>query len=139
MPQQVPNIPRLRNRRRRAEGWIEQASWTAMITAAVGSILVLGIGLSDLSIMSEVLPMLSTLFAQGLIGYKLKERSQWAAWGLMASYVASFTATLLVYGVWSGLFLKIAVGVVYVRGWLGTIDYEDLTKQINEATAPEAL
>jgi len=104
----------------------------------MGSLLILGIGLSDLSFMSEAVPMLSTFFAQGLIGYKLKERSQWAAWGLMASYVASFAVTLLVYGVWSGMFLKIVVGVVYVRGWLGTIDYEDLTKQINEATALDA-
>ncbi len=106
-----------------------------MITAVLGSLLVLTIGLSDLSIMSEVIPLLSTLFAQGVIGYKLKERSQWAAWGLMASYIASFAVTLLVYGVWSGLLVKIVVGFVYVRGWLGTIDYDDLTKQINEANA----
>jgi len=84
--------------------------------------------------MSEALPLFSTFFAQGVIGYKLRERSQWAAWGLMASYAGSFAVTILVYGVWSGMLVKLAVGYMYVRGWLATLDYEDLTKQIAAAT-----
>jgi len=101
--------------------------------AVAGSLLVLSIGLSDLSVMSEMVPVLSTLFTHGIIGYKLKDRSQWAAWALMVSYVASFAVTLLVYGAWSGLWFKIAIGFVYVRGWLGAIDYHELTKQISAA------
>ncbi len=123
----------LRDRRRRAEDWVDYASWTAMATAVAGSLLVFAIGVSDLSVMSEVVPVLSTLFTQGIIGYKLKDRSQWAAWALMVSYVASFAVTVLVYGAWSGLLFKIAIGFVYVRGWLGSIDYHELTKQISEA------
>lgn len=132
-PAPVPNLARLRSRRKRADELIEYASWTAIGTAALGSIFVLGVGLSDLSFLSEGLPLFSSFFAQGLIGYKLRERSQWAAWGLMASYIASFAVTVVVYGVWSGILVKAAVGFMYVRGWLATLDYEDLTKQIAAA------
>ena len=132
--EQIRSVQTLRDRRRRADEWIEYASWTAIGTAVLGSLFVLAVGLSDLSLMSEALPLLSTLFAQGVIGYKLRERSQWAAWGLMATYVASFVVTILVYGMWSGILLKVAVAYMYVRGWLATLDYEELSKQIAEAT-----
>ncbi len=130
------SIQVLRNRRRRAEDWVDRASWTAIGTAVLGSVFVLALGLSDLAFMSQAVPLFSSFFAQGLIGYKLRERSQWAAWGLMASYIASFTVTIVVYGVWSGILVKAAVGYMYVRGWLATLDYEELTKQIAEATTP---
>lgn len=130
----IRSVQVLRARRQRAEEWIEYASWTAIGTAALGSLLVLLLGLSDLTFMSEALPLFSTFFAQGVIGYKLRERSQWAAWGLMATYAGSFAVTILVYGAWSGMLVKLAVGYMYVRGWLATLDYEDLTKQIAAAT-----
>jgi hypothetical protein len=131
------SIQSLRDKRRRAEDWIDYASWTAIVTAIGGSALVLAIGLGDLSSMSAVVPVLSTFFAQGIVGYKMRERSQWAAWALMASYIASFVATILLYGTFSGLLVKLIIGFVYVRGWLGAIDYAELTKQINAATAAE--
>src|SRR5258706_13779802 len=130
------SIQVLRNRRRRAEDWVDRASWTAIGTAVLGSVFVLALGLSDLAFMSQAVPLFSSFFAQGLIGYKLRERSQWAAWGLMASYIASFTVTIVVYGVWSGILVKAAVGYMYVRGWLATLDYDELTKQIASATSP---
>ncbi len=130
----IRSVQVLHARRQRADEWIEYASWTAIGTAALGSLFVLLLGLSDLTFMSEALPLFSTFFAQGVIGYKLRERSQWAAWGLMASYAGSFAVTILVYGVWSGMLVKLAVGYMYVRGWLATLDYEDLTKQIAAAT-----
>ena len=130
-----PDLQRLRDRRRRADDWIEYASWTAIGTATLGSVFVLAAGFSDLSFFWEALPLLTSLVAQGLIGYKLRERSQWSAWGLMATYVASFAVSVLVYGTWSGVLFKLAIGYVYVRGWLATLDYEELSKQIAEATA----
>src|SRR6266581_5275921 len=139
MPSQpISSVQILRDRRRRAEEWIEYASWTAIGTAALGSVFVLAAGLSDLSFISEALPLLSTLFAQGVVGYKLRERSQWAAWGLMAMYAASFAVSILVYGAWSGILFKLAIGYMYVRGWLATLDYEDLSKQIAQATSAPA-
>ena len=131
----IRSLQSLRDRRRRAEDWIERASWTAIGTAVLGSLFVLLIGLSDLTFMSEALPLFSTFFAQGVIGYKLRERSQWAAWGLMATYAASFAVTIVIYGAWPGMILKIAIGYVYVRGWLATLDHEELTKQIAAATS----
>src|SRR5712691_8945532 len=102
-----------------------------MGTAGLATAGVLLLGLSDLSVMSQVIPLLSSFFAQGLIGYKLRERrSQWAAWGLMATYVASFAVSIMVYGLWSGILLKLVIGCVYTRGWLATLDYEELSKQI---------
>jgi hypothetical protein len=136
--QPAPNLQRLRDRRRRADEWIDYARWTAIGTAAFGTVLVLLVGLTDLSIISQVVPVISSLVAQGLVGSKLKDRSQWAAWGLMATYIASFAVTVIVYGVWSGVLVKAAIGYVYTRGWLATLDYEDLTTQITNATAAQS-
>jgi hypothetical protein len=132
--EQTRSVQVLRNRRRQAEEWIERASWTAIGTAGLGFILGLLVGLSDLAFLSQALPLLSTFFAQGVIGYQLQQRSQWAAWGLMATYAGSFVLTVLIYGVWSGIIIKLVIGYVYVRGWLATLDYEELTRQINEAS-----
>ena len=135
MGKTVQSIQVLRERRRRAEDWIEYAAWTAMVTGVLGSIAVVVIAFVNHSAISQVVPVLSTLIAQAIVGYNLKDRSTWAAWALMVSYLASVALTLFVYGVWSGLLLKLAIGFIYVRGWLGTIDYDELTKQINEATS----
>ncbi len=125
-----PNLRTLRQRRERAQDWINYASWAAVGTAVIGSLLVLVIIADDPNGITEGLPVLSTLVAQGLVGYKLRERSQWAAWGLMATYLASLATSVLVYSIWSGIVGKVAIGYVYVRGWLATLDYEELDKQI---------
>lgn len=72
MAERVQSIQVLRDRRRRAEDWIEYAAWTAMVTGVLGSIAVVVIGFSNLSIMSQVVPVLSTLIAQAIVGYNLK-------------------------------------------------------------------
>jgi len=133
-PRQTLSIQILRNRRRRAEDWIDYASWTAIATGVLGSVFILAIGLSGRSsFIAAVVPLLASLAGQVLAGYKLRERDQWAGWGLMASYIASFAVSILVYGVWRGILFKLIIGFVYVRGWLGTLDYAELTKQIDEA------
>jgi len=132
-PRQTLSIQILRNRRRRAEDWIDYASWTAIATGVLGSGFILAIGLNELSFISEAVPLLASLAGQVLAGYKLRERDQWAGWGLMATYIASFAVSILVYGVWRGILVKLIIGLVYVRGWLGTLDYAELTKQIDEA------
>jgi len=134
-PRQTLSIQTLRNRRRRAEDWIDYASWTAIATGVLGSGFILAIGLSELSFISEAVPLLASLAGQVLAGYKLRERDQWAGWGLMATYIASFAVSILVYGVWRGILFKLIIGFVYVRGWLGTLDYAELSKQIDEANS----
>jgi len=134
-PRQTLSIQTLRNRRRRAEDWIDYASWTAIATGVLGSGFILGIGLNELSFISEAVPLLASLAGQVLAGYKLRERDQWAGWGLMATYIASFAVSILVYGVWRGILVKLIIGLVYVRGWLGTLDYAELSKQIDEANS----
>ncbi len=140
---QIPNLRTLRQRRESAQGWINRARWVAIGTAVVGSLIVLVIIAADPSGAIEALPVLSTLFAQGVIGHKLRERSQWAAWGLMATYIVSIATSVLIYSIWSGIIGKLAVGYVYVRGWLATLDYEELDRQIaalstNAPTAGDA-
>ncbi len=125
----------LRQRRERAQDWINYASWTAMGTAALGSLVILAFIIEDPTITTSVTPVLSTLFAKGLIGYKLRERSQWAAWGLMVTYFAAIATSLLVFSIWSGIVGKVVIGLVYVRGWLGTMDYVELNKQIAALSA----
>ena len=126
----TPDLRTLRQRRERAQDWINYASWAAIGTAIAGSVLVLVFIADDPNGATEALPVLSTLWAQGLVGYKLRERSQWAAWGLMATYLASLAASVLVFSIWSGILGKLLIGFVYVRGWLATLDYEELNKQI---------
>src|SRR2546423_3867018 len=101
-----PSLQTLRNRRARAENWISAATWTAMGTAALGALIVIAFAASDTSLIGDLLPLFAALVAQALVGYKLREHSEWAAWGLMATYAASFAASLLVYGVWSGILFK---------------------------------
>jgi len=134
-PRQTLSIQTLRNRRRRAEDWIDYASWTAIATGVLGSGFILAIGLNELSFISEAVPLLASLAGQVLAGYKLRERDQWAGWGLMATYIASFAVSILVYGVWRGILVKLIIGLVYVRVWLGTLDYAELSKQIDEANS----
>ena len=129
------SIQALRDKRRRAEEWVGYARWTAMITAGLGAVLVLAMGLSDLDSMPLAISLLGSLASQGAIGYKLSPRTQWAAWGLMITYLASVVISVFVYGIWSGIVPKAIVGYVYVRGFLATLDHEELTKQIDAASA----
>ncbi len=80
--------------------------------------------------LAGIVPFLPTLAGQAAVGYKLRERSQWAGWGLMVMYVANAVLSSIKYGVLSGIVLKIALGYVYVRGWLATLDYEEISKKI---------
>src|SRR6267142_117317 len=120
----------LRQRRERAEDWINYASWTAMGTAGLAAVIILAIVADEPGALGGAVPLLSTLFGQGAVGYKLRERSQWAAWGLMATYTVGFAISALQYGVLTGIIGKAAVGYVYVRGWLATLDYPELCKEI---------
>ena len=136
-PATKADLRTLRQRRERAQDWINYASWTAMGTAALSSVFIVALIIDDPTITTSATPVLSTVFAQGVVGYKLRERSQWAAWGLMATYIASIATSLLVFNIWSGIVGKLIVGLVYVRGWLGTMDYVEVTEQI-AALSPKA-
>jgi hypothetical protein len=109
-----------------------------MGTAGLGAVLVLTVWVDDFGGATEAIPILSSLFAQALVGYKLRDRrSQWAAWGLMATYLASAVISSIQIGLLSGLLVKLVVGYVYVRGFLAAIDYADLTTKIAAASASE--
>ena len=134
----------LRNRRERAEDWITYASWTAIGTAVFVGILYVTVWLGDLSGGVEIVSVFSTLIAQGLFGYKLRlSRSQFAAWGLMAAYLAGIAVTFVNGTIWSGILVKAAIAYVYIRGFLATLDYEELTTQIhqlaNEQSSTDAI
>src|SRR5262245_60376265 len=85
-----PNLRTLRERRDRAEDWISYASWTAIGTAALSALLIVVIVADEPAALGQAVPLLSTLAGQAAVGHKLRERSQWAAWGLMATYAAGF-------------------------------------------------
>jgi hypothetical protein len=131
------SVQELRNRRARAADWIVYASWTAIGTAVLWAVLILAATVSRPSQFTNVVPILTALFAQALIGYKLRSRSQWAAWGLMATYAAAFVLSAVENGIWSGLLFKVLIGYVYVRGWVSTVRYEDLSRRIAQATTAE--
>ena len=126
----TPSLRSLRQRRERAADWIHYASWTAIGTAVLSSVFILVVVVDEAGSFNEAAPLLSTLVGQGLVGYKLGQRSQWAAWGLMVTFAGSAVLSSMRYGIWSGILVKLAVGFVYVRGWLATLDYEEVSKQI---------
>ena len=127
----APSLRDLRQRREAADDWITYASWTAIGTAGLGALLVLTVWLDDFGGPTEAAPIFTSLVAQALVGYKLRaRRSQWAAWGLMATYVASAVLSSIQLGLLSGLLAKLLIGYVYMRGFLAAIAYEDLTKKI---------
>lgn len=133
-----PDLRTLRQRREKAEDWINYASWTAMGTAALTAVIILAIVADEPGALRNAVPLLSTLFGQAAVGYKLRERSQWAAWGLMATYAVGFALSALAYGVLTGFIGKVAIGYVYVRGWLATLDYPELCKEIAALSAQSA-
>jgi hypothetical protein len=134
----APSLRELRRRREVADDWITYASWTAIGTAVLGILFVLTIWLEDFGGTVDAVPILSTLVAQALVGYKLRDhRSHWAAWGLMATYLASAVISSIQVGLLSGLLVKLAIGYVYIRGFLAAIDYDDLTNKIAAATAAQ--
>jgi len=120
----------LRQRREKAEDWINYASWTAIGSAVLTAVIILAIVADKPGALRDAVPLLSTLFGQAAVGYKLRERSQWAAWGLMVTYAAGFALSAVEYGLLTGIIGKLAIGYVYVRGWLATLDYPELCKEI---------
>ena len=120
----------LRQRREKAEDWINYASWTAIGSAVLTAVIILAIVADEPGALRDAVPLLSTLFGQAAVGYKLRERSQWAAWGLMVTYAAGFALSAVEYGLLTGIIGKLAIGYVYVRGWLATLDYPELCKEI---------
>ena len=132
------SLRELRRRRETADDWITYASWTAIGTAGFGVLVTLTLWLDDFGGVPQTLPILTTFVAQALVGYKMRDhRSQWAAWGLMATYLTSAVLSSIQVGILSGLLVKLVIGYVYVRGFLAAIDYEDLTGKINAASAAQ--
>jgi hypothetical protein len=128
----------LRQKRERSEDWIGYAGWTAIGTAVLTGTLIIAPALDHPSLFPARLPLLTTVLGQALVGYKLlRERSQWAAWGLIAISVVSFVLDSMARGLLSGIVWKVVVGYVYVRGFLAALDYHELTKQIDAAVATE--
>jgi len=128
----------LRQRREKAEDWINYASWTAIGSAVLTGVIILAIVVDEPGALRDAVPLLSTLFGQAAVGYKLRERSQWAAWGLMVTYAAGFALSAVEYGLLTGIIGKLAIGYVYVRGWLATLDYPELCKEIAALSAQSA-
>src|SRR5262245_34638037 len=117
----MSTLRELREKRERSTDWIGYAGWTAIGTAVLGGVLTIAPALDHPAQFSTRLPLLTTVLGQALVGYKLlRERSQWAAWGLIAISVVSFVLDAMARGLLSGIIWKVVVGYVYVRGFLAT-------------------
>jgi hypothetical protein len=108
-----------------------------MGTAVLGAILVLTIAFEDFGSLPATIPILAALAAQAAIGHKFRAtRSQWAAWGLMATYLTAAVLHLLQTHLWSSIVIKVAIAFVYIRGFKASIDYEELDKLIRAPQVP---
>jgi|GEM_PF-6039149 len=122
----------LRQRRERAEDWIVYASWTAIGVSVVWGLLVLTRLVEGPDGPQVAALLLPPIVAQGLVGYKLRRRSRWAAWVLMTSYGLTLLVGAFSSHPWSGILWKLLIGVVYVRGFLATCDYHELSASIQK-------
>jgi len=128
----MSTLRELRQKRERAEDWIGYAGWTAIGTAVLSGTIIIAPALNHPAESPARLPLLTTVLGPPLVGYKLaRERSQWAAWGLMAMSIASFVLDAMARGVLSGIVWKVIIGYVYVRGFLGALDYHEVGKEIS--------
>ena len=134
----MSTLRELRQKRERTEDLIGYAGWTAIGTAVITGALIIAPALDDPSQFRVRLALLTTVLGQALVGYKLlRERSQWAAWGLIAISLVSFVLDAMARGLLSGIVWKVLVGFVYVRGFLAAIDYHELSKKIDAGLASE--
>jgi hypothetical protein len=121
----------LRRRRANADDWITYASWTAIGTAAWTAFLTLSVWVGaeqrDPILLGS---LMSGYVGQCAFGLKLRERKLWTAWALMAAFGITWVASVIEYGIMSGLFWKLLIGFVYVRGYVATDAYHELSKQI---------
>ena len=130
----------LRQKRERSEDWIGYAGWTAIGTAALSGTIIIAPALDHPEEFPARLPLLTTVLGQALVGYKLvRERSQWAAWGLMAMSLASFVLDAVARGLLQGIVWKVIIGYVYIRGFLAALDYHEVGKEIEAAKDTEVF
>jgi hypothetical protein len=130
-----PDLRTLRERRERDEDWIRYSSWTAIGTSVIASLFIVGITVDEPGALAQAAPLLSMQFGHAAVGYKLLSRSQWAAWGLLATYAVSCTLTAMRYGFFTGIVGKLVLTYVYVRGWLATLDYPEVCQEIAALSA----
>ena len=82
--------------------------------------------------------LISSYVSQGLFGWKLRERSIWVAWVLMTAFGISVVANAALNGVMSGIVWNVLIGGMYVRGFLATGAYHQLTREIAEVERQRA-
>ena len=128
----------LRQRRERADDWITYASWTAIGTAILATVILVIAVLQNPSDLAEASAILPGLVAQALFGAKVRQRSFWAAAGLMTSYLYSAVIHSIAFGWYVGLIPKIIVAAVYIRGFLAVDAYIEADKAIAAAAASTA-
>ncbi len=134
MTERSRSIRELRQLRTNADDWITYASWTAVGTAVIMATLTLTAWLSPAERDPVVLAsLMSGYVGQGAFGLKLRQRRVWTAWALMVAYGITFVAGVIENGFLSGLLLKGLIGYVYVRGFIATDAYDELSKQIAAA------
>jgi hypothetical protein len=132
------DVRALRQRRERADDWITYTSWTAIGTAILAAVVLAIAVLQDPSDLAEAGAILPGLVAQALFGLKVRQRSLWAAAGLMTSYLYSAVVHSITFGWFVALIPKLIVAAIYIRGFLAVDAYIETDKAITAAAASAA-
>lgn len=82
--------------------------------------------------------ILPAIVGQIVFGIKFRQRSFWAAAGVMTMYLYGAVWTSITYGFLSGILLKIIIATVYVRGFLAVDTYLETDKAIRAMTSSSA-
>lgn len=128
------SLRELHRRRERADDWITYASWTAFGTAGlILSAMVVWV-LEGTTTIAEAAALLPGVVGQVVFGIRVRERSFWAAAGLMTMYLYSAVLSSIFYGLLSGLLIKILVATVYIRGFLAVDTWIETDKLIRSST-----
>ncbi len=130
----------MKAKREQAADWITWASWAAIASAVWSGItVILAFVVWETPPSREEYPLFFGLacaaFVQGLAGWSMgKTRNQWSAWVLMTFYVLGLVLSFL-QGGFSNVPMRIGFGVIYVLGFMGTVQYAEMDQAIHEHAA----
>ncbi len=141
---EIPSLRELRNRRERAVDWITYTSWTAIGTAVLSLAILVTLLVGDRPPSSRqeialAVSLASALVVQIFVGWDLgQRRGQWNSWVLMTLYGLTLVIGVLRDGNFGNIVMRVLVGAVYVRGFMATVEYPELTAAIDKVALAES-
>ncbi len=132
------SLRELRQKREKADDWITYASWTAFGTAGFAMSAIVVWLLQGSTTIAEAAALIPGLIGQVIFGIRVRQRSFWAAAGLMTAYLYSAVVSSIAYRILTGLLIKVLLAAVYIRGFVAVDAYIEADKAIHLSSSAPA-